>query len=104
MPRYSPPAPILFLGGPLHGQRHEVDVTQPTVVVPIPQPPEIIDYANAARAGIRPDASAGLATMTYDRRLIGFPRAEKFVTVFAPSGWSDLDLDYALACWIESGT
>lgn len=105
MPNSRPrtPAPILFLGGPWHGQRREVDVTLRTITAPIPQPPEIIDYANAARVGIAP-TSTGLVTMTYDRRLLGFGRVEKTVAVFVPTGWTDLDLDYALACWIESGT
>lgn len=106
MPNSRPrtPAPILFLGGPWHGRRQEVDGALRTLTAPIPQPPEIIDYATAARAGIESQASTGLTTMTYARRFLGFGRVGKSVSVFVPAGWSDLDCDYALACWIESGT
>lgn len=100
MPRYSPPAPILFLGGPIHGERREVRGDVQHLVVPVPQPPKLVDYANAARSVF----ADGLERITYVRKRLAFLRAGKFVTVFAPSGWSDLDLDYALACWIESGT
>lgn len=100
MPRYSSPAPILFLGGPIHGERREVRGDVQHLVVPVPQPPKVIDYANAARSVF----ADGPERITYVRKRLAFPRAEKFVTVFAPSGWTDLDLDYALACWIESGT
>jgi len=102
--RRRPHAPTLFLGGPWHGQRREVDGATRTLSAPIPQPPEIIDYANAARAGIEPHPSSGLATMTYTRRFMGFGRVKKSVSIFVPSGWTDVDCDYALACWIESGT
>lgn len=96
--------PTLFLGGPANGRRLDVPPGAHSYVVPVPQPPELIDYVNEARAeSLHPSNEHGLTTITYVRKRLGFARAEIAVSIFAPSGWTDVDLDYALAKWIESG-